>query len=124
MSDLIYKEESYKIIKACMNVHNELGPGFLEAVYKEALEIEFQLLGIPYEREKLIKIQYKGNILKKEYKADFVCYEKIILEAKALSSLISEHEAQILNYLKGTGFKLGILVNFGEKSLKYRRLVF
>ena len=124
MSDLIYKEESYKIIKACMNVHNELGPGFLEAVYKEALEIEFQLLGIPYEREKLIKIQYKGNILKKEYKADFVCYEKIILEVKALSSLISEHEAQILNYLKGTGFKLGILVNFGEKSLKYRRLVF
>jgi len=122
--DLIYKEESYKIIGAAMEVHKELGPGFLEAVYQEALEIEFQKQGIPYEREKLLTIYYKGIKLKKRYSADFVCYDKIIVELKALSELLSKDEAQVLNYLKTTKHKLGLLFNFGSKSLQHKRLVF
>lgn len=124
MNNLIYKEESYKIIGACFEVHKFLGNGFLEAVYQEALEIEFQAQNIPYEREKILTIQYKNKILDKKYIADFVCFEKIIIELKALSQLTSEHESQVLNYLKSTGFKLGLLVNFGESSLKYKRLVY
>jgi GxxExxY protein len=122
--DLIYKKESYKIIGAAMEVHKELGPGFLEAVYQEALEIEFQKQGIPYEREKLLTIYYKDMKLKKRYSADFVCYEKIIVELKALSDLTSKDEAQVLNYLKTTKLKLGLLINLGSKSLQYKRLVF
>ena len=124
MTDLIYKEESYRIIGACFEVHKILGNGFLEAVYQEALEIEFKVQNIPYEREKTLTIQYKNNILNKKYIADFVCFDKIILELKAFSELASEHESQVLNYLKSTGFKLGLLVNFGESSLTFKRLVY
>ncbi len=124
MNDLIYKDESYKIIGACFEVHKELGNGFLEAVYQEALEIEFAKQQIPFEREKILIIHYKGIKLEKKYIADFICYDKIILELKALSQLTGEHESQILNYLKSTGFKLGLLINFGESSLKYKRLVY
>lgn len=124
MSELIYKEESYKIIGTCFEVHKYLGNGFLEAVYQEALAIEFQAQNIPYQREKILSIQYKNKILDKKYVADFVCFEKIILELKALSQLASEHESQVLNYLKSTGFKLGLLVNFGESSLTYKRLIY
>jgi len=120
---LFYKEESYNIIGACMEVHRELGPGFLEAVYHEALIIEFLERNIPFEHEKELTIQYKSKILNKKYYADFVCYDKIIVEIKALSKLISEHQAQVLNYLKATDLKLGLLVNFGEISLNYKRLV-
>jgi GxxExxY protein len=123
MVDLIYKEESFKIIGACMEVHRELGPGFLETVYQEALEIEFNNQGIPYEREKELKIYFKGTELRKRYNADFVCYDKIILETKAVKALTDDHRAQIINYLKATKFKLGLLVNFGETSLKYERFV-
>lgn len=123
LSDILYKEESYNIIKVCFEVHNRLGCGFLEAVYQEALAIEFEYLNIPFEAEKELRIPYRDRILKKKYRADFVCYEKIIVELKALSKLISDHEAQVINALKATGFQLGILVNFGEKSLKYKRLV-
>ena len=122
--DLIYKEESYKIIGAAMEVHRDLGCGFLEAVYQEALEIEFQKQSIPYEREKLLTIYYKGIKLKKRYSADFVCYDKIIVELKALSDLTTQNEAQVLNYLKTTKLNLGLLINFGSKSLQYKRLVF
>jgi len=94
----------------------------LHGVYQEALAIEFELRGIPFEREKLLRISYKDRILKKTYQADFVCYGKTDVEVKALSQLISDHEAQVLNYLKATGFRLGILINFGEKSLVYKRL--
>ena len=118
---IIYKEESYQIIGAAMEVHKILGPGFAEAVYKEALAIEFELRGIPFEREKQLKISYKDRILKKTYQSDFICYGKIIVEVKALSQLISDHESQVLNYLKATNFKLGLLINFGEKSLVYKR---
>jgi GxxExxY protein len=120
---LIFKEEAYQIIGAAMNVHRVLGCGFLEAVYAEALEIEFTEQGIPYKREEPLKIEYKGHILNKTYAADFVCYDKIIVELKALSALDSSHEAQVINYLKATGYKLGLLVNFGEPSLKYKRIV-
>ena len=122
-NNIIYKDESYKIIGACMEVHNNLGCGFLEAVYQEALEIEFEQRKIPFEREKSLKIMYKGIVLKKEYVADFICYNKIIIETKAATELKSDHIAQTLNYLKITGYKLGLLVNFGATSLKYKRIV-
>ncbi len=123
MEEYLFKEETYKIIGACMEVHKTLGNGFLEAVYQEALEEEFNLQHIPFEREKQILISYKNKVLNKHYFADFVCYNKIIVELKALSNLNSDHEAQILNYLKATGYKIGLLINFGEKSLKYKRKI-
>ncbi len=121
--NLIYKEEAFKIIGACMAVHNELGCGFLEAIYSEALEIELQEQSIAYEREVPLNIMYKGKKLQKLYKADYICFDKIILELKALSYLESVHEAQVLNYLKATGHKLALLVNFGQQSLKYKRII-
>ena len=122
--DIIHKEESFKIVGALLEVHNELGPGFLEAVYHQALMIEFERRGIPFEHEKELEIFYKDIKLNKHYYADFVCYDKIIIEVKALSQLASNHDAQMLNYLKAARFKLGVLVNFGENKLKYKRLVF
>ncbi|MCK5520905.1 MAG: GxxExxY protein [Candidatus Marinimicrobia bacterium] len=123
MAELIYKEESYNIIGAALEVHKTLGNGFLEAVYQEAFEYELKKSNIPYAREVNLKIPYKDIVLNKKYMADFVCYDKIIIEFKALSHLTSEHEAQVLNYLKVTNFKLGILINFGEKKLQYKRFV-
>ena len=123
MVDLIYKEESYQIIGACMEVHKVLGTGFLEPVYQEALAIEFGRQHIPFEQEKILSVIYKGIELEKKYIADFICFNKIIIEMKALSSLSTNHEAQLLNYLKATSFRLGILVNFGEQKLNYKRMV-
>ena len=120
---LIFKDEVYRIVGAAMEVHKELGCGFLEAVYQEALEYEFQLQKIPYVREAKLDIYYKKALLKKNYEADFLCFENIIVETKALSSLISEHEAQLLNYLKATNLRVGLLINFGKKSLEYKRMV-
>ncbi len=107
-----------------MEVHKELGAGFLESVYQEAFELELQKQGIPYEREALLNIYYKGTKLKKCYSADFICYDKIIVELKALAELSTDHEAQVLNYLKTAKLKLGLLINFGSRSLQYKRLVF
>jgi len=123
MSELIYKDECYKIVGACMEVHKTLGCGFLEAVYQEALAIELAKRNIPFEQQKRIQIEYKDITLRKEYFADFICYGKIIIELKALPDLCGEHEAQVINYLKATGNKLGVLVNFGRSSLQYKRLV-
>jgi len=121
---VIYKEESYKIVGAAFEVYNKLGHGFLEAVYQEALEIEFQRQGIPYEREKELKISYDDVELKQTYKADFVCYDKIIVELKAVSALEDAHRSQVYNYLHATGFKLGILLNFGKSGgLEKERIV-
>ena len=120
---IVYKEESYKIIGACMEVHKTLGCGFLEPVYQEALSIEFKKQKIPFEKEKFLSIIYKDIELEKKYVADFVCYNKIILETKAVKELCDNHRAQTINYLKATKFKLGLLVNFGEPSLKYERFV-
>ena len=113
---VIYKQESYDIIGAAFEVYNKLGHGFLEAVYQECLEIEFKKRGIPYEREKDIKIFYDGIELTQSYRADFVCYDKIIVELKAVSALNDAHHAQVYNYLHATDFKLGILLNFGCKD--------
>ena len=121
---LIEEEKTYKIIGACMEVHKQLGNGFLEAVYQEALQEEFKLQEIPFVREQQLPIKYKGKILKKYYIADFICYDNIILELKALSKLTSNNKAQVLNYLKATNNKVGLLVNFGTKSLQHERLVF
>src|SRR5262245_17947311 len=110
--------QTYAIIGACMAVHSELGPGFLEAVYQEALAIEFTLRDIPFVREMPLVIMYKGRQLANRYEADCVCYESIILEAKALSELIPKHHAQTIHYLKATQFERGLLVNFGASRLE------
>ncbi|MCK4560533.1 MAG: GxxExxY protein [Calditrichia bacterium] len=123
MADIIYEKESYQIIGASLEVHKELGPGFLEAVYQEALTIEFSKQSIPFCREKELRLYYKNVSLQKRYKVDFVCYDSIIIEVKALSALNSEHESQLINYLSATRLKLGILINFGERSLKYKRII-
>ena len=122
-TELVYKEESYNIIGSCMEVHKELGPGFLEPVYQEAVAIQFRNDSIPFEKEQELVINYKRIKLQKHYIADFVCFGKIIVELKALNNLNTSHEAQVLNYLKATGYKLGLLVNFGESKLTYKRLV-
>jgi len=119
---LLYEEETRRIINACMTVHQELGNGFLEAVYQEALELEFKEQGIPYERESKVRIFYKGHCLNKEYFADFICYGRIIVELKCVSRLVNANKAQVLNYLHGTNLEVGLLVNFAEASLKWERL--
>ena len=123
MTELIYKEEFYKIIGICMEVHRLLGRGFLEIIYKDALEYEFKKNNITFEREKEYKIPYKEIILQHMYYADFVVFDKIILEVKAINGIIDEFIKQTLNYLSASNNKLGIIVNFGEDSLKYKRLV-
>jgi GxxExxY protein len=124
MTDLLFKDEVYKIIGAAMEVHNELGYGFLEAVYQEALEIEFEERGIPYQKEKEIEVFYKDIKLKKGYRADFLCFDEIIVELKTSKEFCSEDIAQLLNYLKATETKVGLLINFGKEKLEYKRLVF
>lgn len=111
---LVYPSESYAIRGAAMRVYNVLGSGFLEAVYQEALEIELEKRHIPYEKEKELEIYYDDIKLGKKYVADFVCYDKIILELKAVKELDDSHRSQIYNYLKATGFRLGFLINFGK----------
>ncbi|QKG79560.1 GxxExxY protein [Tenuifilum thalassicum] len=123
MEKIIYKEESYKIIGKCMEVHNNLGPGFPEIVYKDALEFEFRKANIPYEREKMYEVNYKGIILPHKFFADFVVFDNIILEVKAVSGISDEFIAQALNYLKVSGNQLALLVNFGELRLNYKRIV-
>ena len=121
---IIHREESYKIVGAAFKVYNTLGQGFLEAVYQEAIEIEFQKQGIPYEREKELKIVYNGVELKQTYKADFVCFGEIIVELKAVSELDDAHRSQVYNYLHATGYKLGLLLNFGcADELEKERIV-
>ena len=122
--NIIYKEESYEIIGRCMEVHNELGHGFSEIVYKDALEILFKRYRIPYLREKEYPVYFQGIMLAHKFWADMVVFEKIILEVKCVSVLTDEHIAQTINYLKVSGNTLGLLVNFGRGKLEYKRLVF
>jgi GxxExxY protein len=117
-------QRTYQIIGAAMEVHRELGCGFLEAVYQEALAIEFKMQGLPYEQQKLIEIMYKGKRMEKKYQPDFLCYNEIIVEIKALSRLTGNDEAQAINYLKATQLSIGLLINFGTKSLEYKRLIY
>ena len=123
MADIIYKAESFSIIGLSMEVHNNLGKGFLEIVYKDALEYEFRKNSIPFEREKEYIIIYKDTILPHKFYADFVVFDKIILEIKGMSGIADEHIAQAINYLKVSGCKLGLIVNFGQLSLQYKRVV-
>jgi GxxExxY protein len=123
MSDIIYREESYEIMAACFEVYNDKGCGFLEPVYQECLEIELGLQQIPHVPQKSLSLTYKGHALKSTYQPDFICLEKIIAEIKAASVLIDEHRAQLLNYLNATGYKLGLLVNFGHyPKLEWERI--
>ena len=117
------EEETYKIIGICMEVHRILGPGLLEVVYKDALEIEFKQNSISFEREKEFIIEYKGKILPHKFYADFVVNEDIILEIKTVKEFSNEHIAQILNYIKLANSEIGLLVNFQPKSLQYKRYV-
>ena len=123
MSELIYKEESYQIIGKCFEVYNNLGAGFLEIVYKDALEYEFRKAKIPYKRERKYVVNYKEVILPHKFYADFVVFDNIILEIKAVSGIADEFIAQAINYLKVSGNKLALIVNFGEIKLNSRRIV-
>ncbi|MEP6793630.1 MAG: GxxExxY protein [Saprospiraceae bacterium] len=118
-----FQEEVYKIIGACMEVHKELGKGFLESVYHEALCIELQERNIPFESYKLLNVFYKGTQLKKKFSADIFAYNHIIVELKAVDGSLDDHQAQIINYLSATKLGLGLLINFGTPSLQYRRFI-
>jgi len=120
---LLYKEEAFSIIGKCMEVHKLLGHGFLEIVYKDALEQEFKWANIPYGREVHFEVPYKTIVLPHHYFADFTVYEKIIFEVKSMDGIHDDHIARLLNYLKVSGYRLAIIANFGKRSLEYRRVV-
>jgi len=123
MSDIIYRDESYKIMAACFEVYNEKGCGFLEPVYQECLEIELGLVQIPFIPQKSLSLTYKSRTLKSTYQPDLICFDKIIVELKATATLADEHRAQVLNYLNATGYKLALLVNFGHyPKLEWERI--
>lgn len=125
MTELLLKEEVYAIVGAAMEVHRELGPGFLEAVYYEPLEIEMRARGIPYEPQRWLPIFYKGRELLKHYQPDYICHDQIIVEIKALDELTNHELAQVLNYLKASQLHVGLLINFGCRGkLEWKRLVF
>ena len=113
-TEILFKDESYKIVGACFEVYREKGCGFLESVYQECMEIELRLQGIPFVPQKPLVLEYKGCPLRSKYQPDFVCYDQIVLELKAVTDLTDEHRAQVQNYLKATGLTLGLLVNFGH----------
>ncbi len=121
---LLYKEDTYEIIGAFYDVYNELGSGFLEAVYQEALSIELKKRNVPFVEQPKLEIRYKGELLNQHYQPDMVAHSKIIIELKAASSIVDAHRSQLHNYLKATSFKLGFLVNFGDsKNLTFERIV-
>ena len=125
MTQILNKDpKTYEIIGAAIEVHKIMGRGFLEAVYQEALSIEFSQRKIPYQKEVQLPIFYKDRRLSASYKADFVCYESVIVELKALANLSGAEESQVLNYLKASGMEIGLLLNFGTTSLQYKRFIF
>ena len=124
MTEIIYREESYRIMGACFEVYKEKGCGFLEAVYQESLELELSDQGIPFAAQCRLALSYKGRPLKQVYTADLVCLDKIIVELKAVSAITDEHRAQVHNYLRATGHRLGLLVNFGHyPKTEHERIV-
>jgi len=122
-NNLLHHELTREIIGAAMEVHSVLGAGFIESVYEESLAIEFDLRKIPYERQKPIDVIYKGRVAK-HFVCDFIVYDKILVELKAIKIIYDIEKAQVLNYLKGTGLNLGLLLNFGASSLEYKRLIY
>ena len=122
MTKLLYKDLTYKIIGTAMEVHNVLGPGYLEAVYQKVMADEFDLRKIDYEEQVNLQVDYKGNIIG-EYRADNLVDEKVVVEIKAIKRISEIQEAQLFNYLKGTGYKIGLLINFGAMSLEHKRRV-
>jgi len=124
LTEILFKRESYEIIAACLEVHKTLGNGFKEIVYKEAMELEFKRLSIPYDREKKFEIYYKETLLRPTFIADFVIDESIVLEIKATPYIGNPYIYQTINYLKASNLKLGIVINFGEPSLKFKRVAF
>lgn len=124
MVEIIFREEAYAIMGACFEVYNDKGCGFLEGVYQECLEIEFELRGLPCVSQAELQLNYKGRVLKKTYAPDFLCYDRIVVELKAAKELDDQHRAQVHNYLKASGFRLGLLVNFGSVGkLESERIV-
>ncbi len=124
MAELIYEQESYQIMGACFEIYKAMGPGFLEPVYQECLDIELADRGIRFVAQHELQIVYKGRVLEQTYKPDFVCYDKIIIEVKAVSQLVNEHRAQAFNYLRATEMRLGLLVNFSSyPKVEYERIV-
>lgn len=122
--ELLFREEVFRIVGACMAVHKDKGNGFAEPVYQDALEIELELAGIPFEAQRNYQIFYRGRPLKHSYTPDLLCYGQIILELKAARALVDEHRAQVLNYLKVTGLRLGLLINFGSHPrLEWERII-
>lgn len=124
MDTILFREESYRIIGICMEVHNQLGPGFLEIVYKDALQYEFKKAGIPFERERMYEVNYKGIILPHKFYADFVIFGNIILEVKAVAGITDEFVAMAINYLKVSENRLALIVNFGEMRLNSKRIAY
>jgi len=121
---IIYKEDSYRIMGACFEVYKEKGCGFVEPVYQECLEMEFGLQGILFQPQVQLQLSYKGRPLRQKYTPDFICFDRIIVELKAVSQLIDEYRAQVHNYLKATGHRLGLLFNFGHyPKVEYERIV-
>jgi len=123
MKEFIYKDETYKTIGVCMEVHKQLGKGFLEIVYKDAIEYEFKCENYSYEREKIFLINYKDIILSHKFFADFVVFDKIILEIKSCNGIVDEFIARTINYLAASKLKVGLIVNFGKDSLEYKRII-
>ncbi|MGF7141289.1 GxxExxY protein [Roseimarinus sediminis] len=121
--DLLFEKETYSIIGACMSVHKELGNGFLESVYEEALEREFTKRNIPYKRQCRLNVLYDGKPLDKYFKADFLCFDQIILEIKAANFLHPDNQKQVINYINAAEKAVGLLINFGEPSLKWKRFI-
>ena len=124
MQKIVFKEESYKIIGACFEVYKQKGSGFTEPIYQECLAIEFELRGIPFVSQPILELEYKGTTLTQSFRPDFICFEKVILEIKAVDRIIDVHRAQALNYLHSTGKDLVLLINFGAYSrLEHERIV-
>lgn len=123
-SDLLFRDEVYRLVGASLAVHKDRGNGFAEPVYQDALEIELELSEIPFDPQRNYQIHYRGRVLKHTYTPDLLCFDKIIVELKAVKCLTDEHRAQLLNYLKVTGHQLGLLVNFGSHpKLEWERII-